>query len=443
MAKLSILAGSTSQSVNIFIRDSSSTTGAGLAGLAYNTAGLTAYYSFAGANAASTAITLATLAAVNSAYSSGGFKELDATNMKGWYRLDLPNAVIAGSKGRSVSLHLFGATNMAPCPVEIELTGTDNQDATAGGISRIDAAITTRMATFTVPTNFSAMAITAGGIVQADLQTIKTQTVTCAGGVTVPAATLASTTNITAGTITTVTNLTNAPTAGDFTTTMKTSIGTAVAASAVASVTGNVGGNVFGSVGSVSTGVTLAANQHVIVDSGTVTTVSGQLTAYSSGTGVFSVAALANAPSGGGGGTAPTTAEIVAAITAAGLPITVASTYDPDTGTLTLVRGRDYSATESRALTWGVPNASSLSGATVALLIYRAGSAVVSISGTVANAGTASQSVTFQPTRSALNIPARTINSPYVYEIVATYPSGDQVSLVGPGACVIVQNAAS
>lgn len=38
---------------------------------------------------------------------------------------------------------------------------------------------------------------------------------------------------------------------GDFSATMKTSIGTAVAASAVASVTGNVGGNVNGSVGSV------------------------------------------------------------------------------------------------------------------------------------------------------------------------------------------------
>jgi hypothetical protein len=63
---------------------------------------------------------------------------------------------------------------------------------------------------------------------------------------------LATPTNITAGTITTVTNLTNAPTAGDLTATMKTSIGTAVAASAVASVTGNVGGNVVGSVGSLT-----------------------------------------------------------------------------------------------------------------------------------------------------------------------------------------------
>ncbi len=76
------------------------------------------------------------------------------------------------------------------------------------------------------------------------------QTITAAAGVTFPTS-VASPTNITAGTITTVTNLTNAPTAGDLTATMKTSVGTAVAASAVASVTGNVGGNVTGSVGSV------------------------------------------------------------------------------------------------------------------------------------------------------------------------------------------------
>ena len=68
---------------------------------------------------------------------------------------------------------------------------------------------------------------------------------------TFPSGTIANTTNITAGTITTTTNLTNAPTSGDFTATMKTSIGTAVAASAVASVTGNV----TGSVGSIN-GVT-------------------------------------------------------------------------------------------------------------------------------------------------------------------------------------------
>jgi len=94
----------------------------------------------------------------------------------------------------------------------------------------------------------------------------------------------ASTTNITAGTITTVTNLTNAPTNGDLTATMKASVtmaataATPIAASvtgnvggnvtgsvgsvvgAVGSVTGNVGGNVVGSVASVTAGVTLADN---------------------------------------------------------------------------------------------------------------------------------------------------------------------------------------
>lgn len=67
-----------------------------------------------------------------------------------------------------------------------------------------------------------------------DLETIKTQAVTCAGGVTVPAATLASTINITAGTMTTTTNLTNAPTAGDLTATMKTSVQTAADAAVTA-----------------------------------------------------------------------------------------------------------------------------------------------------------------------------------------------------------------
>lgn len=137
MPKLSIQAGLTSQSVNIFISDSSSTTGAGLTGLAYNTASLVAYYSHAGANAGANAITLATLAAVNSAWSSGGFKEIDATNMPGWYRLDLPDAVLAASKGRSVAVHLKGAANMAPLPLEIELTAWNNQDAVRGGMTAL------------------------------------------------------------------------------------------------------------------------------------------------------------------------------------------------------------------------------------------------------------------------------------------------------------------
>ncbi len=117
MAKFAIPAGTTSVTINVFILDSSSTTGQGLAGLLYNTSSLTAYYCLPRASAA--AITLATQT-VTGAWATGGFVEIDATHMKGWYRLDLPNAVIA-SGNKFVSVHLYGATNMAPLTLEIDL----------------------------------------------------------------------------------------------------------------------------------------------------------------------------------------------------------------------------------------------------------------------------------------------------------------------------------
>jgi hypothetical protein len=191
--------GATSQSIDITIVDD---TGLAVTGLVSATMP-TIKYSLAGANADAT-ITTSDLATLTTAYSSGGVKERG----EGVYRLDLPNAAL---------------TTAGAVKIRGEATGK----------------------------HVICEPITVGNLA-ADLQTIKTQVVTCAGGVTVPAATLASTTNITAGTITTTTNLTNAPTSGDFTATMKTSIGTAVAASAVASVTGNVGGNVTGSVATVT-----------------------------------------------------------------------------------------------------------------------------------------------------------------------------------------------
>lgn len=67
------------------------------------------------------------------------------------------------------------------------------------------------------------------GIAKVDVELIKANAVVNGGVITFPTgATLASTTNITAGTIATVTNLTNAATAGDLTTTMKTSVKTQV-----------------------------------------------------------------------------------------------------------------------------------------------------------------------------------------------------------------------
>lgn len=107
---IQILGGSTSQTVRLFIQDTSKTDGSGLTGLVHNTSGLTAYYS-KGATGTATAITLATQTA-GGAWTSGGFVAVDGTNMPGVYRLDIPNAALDSEVETIVMLR--GAANMAP-----------------------------------------------------------------------------------------------------------------------------------------------------------------------------------------------------------------------------------------------------------------------------------------------------------------------------------------
>lgn len=192
--KLARKHGSTSVILNIFIADSTSTSGAGLTGLVFNSAGLTAYYY---RELATTPVAISLVTMTLGTFTSGGFKEIDATNMPGWYQFCPPN--LAFDNGSySVCFHLKGATNMVPLPIEIDLES------------------------------------------QVSLTDIAGHEVTATGAVAFPNATLASTTNITAGTVTTVSGNVNG------------SVGSVVGA--VASVSGNVGGNVTGSVGSVATG---------------------------------------------------------------------------------------------------------------------------------------------------------------------------------------------
>lgn len=118
-----IKAGTQNNVLHIFISDSSSSTGAGLTGLAYNSSGLTAYYIRPGQTAA-TAITLASISTLGT-FVSGGFKEIDATNMPGWYEFDPPDAAIA-TGAPSCSIHLKGAAKMADLPIEVELNDPAN-----------------------------------------------------------------------------------------------------------------------------------------------------------------------------------------------------------------------------------------------------------------------------------------------------------------------------
>ncbi len=163
MPKLSRKAGSTSETENIFVQDSSSTIGAGLTGLVYNSANLIAYY--ARQRTGSSSIALATLASTTAAFSSGGFKEIDSVGMKGWYRFDIPDACLA-SGSPFVNINLGGAANMAPVPLEIELTGWDNQDAVHGGFSCLpNTAVTTNGSLLTSGTGTAQLSVSSGQVI--------------------------------------------------------------------------------------------------------------------------------------------------------------------------------------------------------------------------------------------------------------------------------------
>lgn len=127
--------GATSVTVNILIHDTTliGTTMGGKTGLAFNTVGLTAYYVREGA--ASVAITLATQTTTG-AWSSGGFVEIDATNMPGVYRFDVPNAALA-SGSNSALIVLKGAAGGAQEEFRIELVDSNPRDAMRGGMTAL------------------------------------------------------------------------------------------------------------------------------------------------------------------------------------------------------------------------------------------------------------------------------------------------------------------
>lgn len=135
MAKLFIQANSTSHSEYVFIQNSTSTTGAGLTGLVFNSAGLNAYYAVE--RGAATAITLVTLASATAAYSSGGFVAVDGTNMPGLYRFDVPNALFSVAGTKNVVVMLKGATNMAPVLLEYQIVAFNPDDSVRLGLTSL------------------------------------------------------------------------------------------------------------------------------------------------------------------------------------------------------------------------------------------------------------------------------------------------------------------
>jgi len=184
--KLARKAGTTSEIWQVFIRDSSKTDGSGLTGLTSASSGLTAYY-HRDTDTTATAITLVTMTV--GTFTSSGFKEIDSTNMPGWYQFCPPNAALAAG-ARSCGFMLKGATNMAPMPIEVDLDAQVDvttwngtavaAPATAGipdvNVKNINNVATTSVSTInanvgtTQPTNFTGTG--ASAYVQTDIKSI-------------------------------------------------------------------------------------------------------------------------------------------------------------------------------------------------------------------------------------------------------------------------------
>jgi hypothetical protein len=156
VAKQLLHQGVTSKSIPLFVVDTTSPSGAGLTGLVFNSSGLTAYYWREG-SATATAINL--LSGTPGSWLSGGFSEVDTLNLPGVYQLDLPDAALAAG-ATWVAGVLKGATNMAPVPFELRLSGADMDNATSLGLTDLDAAISSRLATASI--SLAAGAVTVG-----------------------------------------------------------------------------------------------------------------------------------------------------------------------------------------------------------------------------------------------------------------------------------------
>lgn len=279
MAKLERKVGATSEIWQIFIQDASQTNGIGLAGLAFGTSGLTAYY-HRDTDTSATSITLVTMTI--GSFTSSGFKEIDATNMPGWYQLCPPNAALAAG-AKSCAFLLKGAANMVPMPIEVDLDAQVDvtfwngtvvaTPATAGipdvntkNINNVSASsVTTINANqgTTQPVNFTGTGGSAlvksdtvdiaGAAVSTSTAQLGVNVVNIGGSASTGAAGYAG---VDWGQVANKTT-TNALTG----TTISTSQVVASVTGATGSVTGNVGGNVTGSVGSVVATVNASVTQ--------------------------------------------------------------------------------------------------------------------------------------------------------------------------------------
>jgi hypothetical protein len=150
MAKLNITRASTSRMAVVFLPDSASTTGAGKTALTNASAGLnvsvrreksSAVTTYSGANILGIT-TLGTWA--DPGAGKVRFKEIDATNQPGMYELQFVDSLVDASDTSRYISGMIQATGIAPTPFELALDATDAQNAASGGMTNLDAAVSSR-----------------------------------------------------------------------------------------------------------------------------------------------------------------------------------------------------------------------------------------------------------------------------------------------------------
>jgi hypothetical protein len=130
--KLQVTAGTTDYTIMVKLQDSSSTTGAGLAGVAHGDITV-AHARVETDNDVMTVNETGNMNAIanlTDPHNEWGWKEISAGTMPGWYRLDIDDGVLAaGAWTAGISITDAGANDIAPCDIEIQLIGFDLLDA--------------------------------------------------------------------------------------------------------------------------------------------------------------------------------------------------------------------------------------------------------------------------------------------------------------------------
>jgi len=127
MSKEIVERSASSQITHVFLPDSSSTTGGGLTGLIHSSSGLKVNAIRPGESSVTT-FTLETITTIGTyqAPTSNAhcrFKEIDSTNLPGMYELHFHNDWYNDtSSRRSIVALVLGATNLAPTPLQIQLS---------------------------------------------------------------------------------------------------------------------------------------------------------------------------------------------------------------------------------------------------------------------------------------------------------------------------------